>query len=250
MRWFGASILADLAEWRRHRGESRRERKLGTVETVWLMLYVGIDKVSLQLPETAELYKRFKSHKGNKKLGTISVEVAVLFTAFGRIPKAFSFARAYSSETSLLRPLIKRLKKYDLLLIDNGFYSLPNFQDILDQGCQFLCPCTVSCRPSVVQKLGEGDYLVTIYSAGRKGEKLKKAERMAMTVRAIYVHRKGCRNLLSRLQVRNGWKPVALPHRRELPKGVLRTVDPRLPAAHRRRRSRWPRQPRARENQL
>lgn len=173
---------------------ARAERLIAGRDPLWRgFRVVAVDKVSLQLPESPSLFRKFGCHKGNDRLGTIQVEAAVLFTCFGRIPKAFAFNRAYSSEATLLRSLLKRLKPRDLLLIDNGFYSLPNFKALLERGCHFLCPAAISGRPTVDQKLGDGDYLCTIYSLGAKAQRLAKADRMTMTVRVIFAYRDGFR---------------------------------------------------------
>lgn len=55
MRWVGDSILCDLDKWRRHRGEAHRQRKLGTVETVWLMFCVAVDNRRRNLHEILRL---------------------------------------------------------------------------------------------------------------------------------------------------------------------------------------------------
>lgn len=149
---------------------------------------VAIDKVTLALPEYPALWRRFGSHTTSKGLTTISVELVCAFHVGCRLPFAYCFDRACSSEHQLLCRLLGGLKKGDLVLIDNGFYSLEAFTQLRRRGCHFLCPMTTAGRPRVKRKLGEGDYLCEITSIDRR-TRVKRT----LTVRVIYACAPGFR---------------------------------------------------------
>lgn len=74
------------------------------------------------------------------------------------------------------------IRKGDLLLLDNGFYSLTAFLLIRHRLAHFLIPIKKSGRPRVLRPFGPSDYLCRIQSEGK-----------SMTVRVIFVYRDGFR---------------------------------------------------------
>lgn len=249
--WLGADLLAALDKRRKTRQEYCRQRKLATIQTLWLMIAVSlntarrsideilrlaivdlevdwkvsvsafcqargrfsldsllwllgrlvrdlnrqsssqrwrglrllaIDHTTLTLPESTPLWKRFKSHRGKKGLGPVAVEFACVFHLFSQAPFFYTIAKAATSDHKLIKRLIRRLRKADLILIDNGFYYLQTFLKIRKRGAHFLIPARTSHRPKVIKTLGGGDYLCRIIS----GEQ-------SLIVRVIYIERKGFR---------------------------------------------------------
>lgn len=136
----------------------------------------------MSLPETRALYKRFGAHKGKKGLGPITVEFACLFHVRSRAPFRYAFGPCKTSDHDLLRGLLPGVRKGDLLLLDNGFYSLAAFRLIRQRLAHFLIPMKKSGRPQALRQLGPSDYLCRIESGGRN-----------MTVRVIFVYRDGFR---------------------------------------------------------
>ena len=55
LQWLGPDLLSALDERRRSRNEYRRRRKLGTTETLWLMLAVSLDTARNSLYEIVQL---------------------------------------------------------------------------------------------------------------------------------------------------------------------------------------------------
>lgn len=154
----------------------------------------SIDKSTLALPESPELWKKFGCHKSRHGLGNISAELCTVFCHSWRVPVSWSILKATSSEFRLAKPLINKLKKGSLLLLDNGFYALYLFKQILGRKSHFLIPMNKAARPKVIEQLGPGDYLCEIEGSDGKGTRGKKPERIKMTVRVIYVYRKGFRS--------------------------------------------------------
>jgi hypothetical protein len=143
---------------------------------------LAIDHTTLTLPETSALWKRFRSHRGKKGLGPVAAEFACVFHLVSRAPFFYTIAKASTSDHKLIRRLIHRLRKGDLVLIDNGFYYLDTLLRIRKRGAHFLIPAKTTHRPKVLKKLGAGDYLCRI----RSGDQ-------TLVVRVIYIERKGFR---------------------------------------------------------
>lgn len=143
---------------------------------------LAVDCTTLTLPETHPLWKRFKSHRGKKGLGPVAVEFACLFHLASRAPVDYCLAKAATSDHVLIKRLIPRLKKSDLLLIDSGFYSLRTFLSICRRKAEFLIPAKTTHRPRVVKKLAVSDYLCRLES-----------EDDSLLVRVIFVERRGFR---------------------------------------------------------
>ncbi|MEK7153672.1 MAG: IS4 family transposase, partial [Patescibacteria group bacterium] len=150
------------------------------------MRVVAIDKVSLKLPDYPQLCKKFGYHKGNHNLGSIGVEMAVLFATGLRIPVAYKIGKVYTSDETLFSGLTDKVMKNDLVLIDNGFYSVDIFSEITDAGASFVCPANKCATPVMVKKIADGDYISTIRRAAKDGKPEK-----VITVRVIFAHRDG-----------------------------------------------------------
>ena len=144
------------------------------------------DKITLRLPEAPELFRTFGSHRGCRGLGPVCVEMCCIFAVLPRIPLAWKTARANTDERILLKRLLRKLRKRDLLLIDNGFYSFKLFRKLLDRCCSFIIPLQKNTRPNVVETLGKGDYLVDIADSAKRS-------RQTMRLRLVYVYREGFR---------------------------------------------------------
>jgi hypothetical protein len=148
-----------------------------------LRLLAG-DKTTLALPESPSLWKCFGAHKGQQGLGAIAVELCCLFDLISRAPLRFVYGKACTSEHKLIRKLIQHLKKGDLLLLDNGFYSCATFRKILLRHAHFLIPAKTTLRPQVLQTFGPGDYLCQIKDSHNK---------TSLLVRVLFVYRNGFR---------------------------------------------------------
>jgi hypothetical protein len=143
---------------------------------------LAIDHTTLTLPESGPLWKRFRSHRGKKGLGPVAVELACIFHLASCAPVAYTLGRAATSDHQLITRLIGRLRRRDLVLIDNGFYYLKTFLKIRQRRAHFLIPAKRSHRPRVLRQLGPSDYLCRIQSADQ-----------TLTVRVLYLQRPGFR---------------------------------------------------------
>lgn len=115
---------------------------------------------------------------------SLAAEMCTLFSVAAQVPLKYVVARSYTSEFALIKKLFRYLKKGDLLLLDNGFYSFNVFQSLDSQCCHFIIPASVALRPKVLQRFGTDDFLSEIKSS--KGDGI-------ITVRVIYAYRKGFR---------------------------------------------------------
>ena len=169
MRWLWGRLVAELTA------------RTGQLRWRGLRL-LAADHTALALPETRALYKRFGAHKGKKGLGPITVEFACLFHVRSRAPLRYTLGPCKTSDHKLLRGLLTAIRKGDLLLLDNGFYSLAAFLLIRRRLAHFLIPLKKSGRPRVLRRLGPSDYLCQIDSEGK-----------SLSVRVLYVYRDGFR---------------------------------------------------------
>lgn len=86
----------------------------------------------------------------------------------------------------MLKRLMRKLRKRDLLLIDNGFYAFYLFKMLVERRCEFIIPMRKNNSPKVIRKLGDHDWLVEISDSERGSDK-------TMILRMVYVYRKGFR---------------------------------------------------------
>jgi len=145
---------------------------------------LAADKTTLTLPESKSLWKAFGGHKGQQGLGPIAVELCCLFDLISRAPLRFVFGKSATSEHKLIRKLIESLRKGDLLLLDNGFYSCTTFVRILARKAHFIIPAKSTLRPQMLRALGPGDYLGRIRDSH---------SRETLMVRVLFAHRNGFR---------------------------------------------------------
>lgn len=146
------------------------------------MRLLAIDHTTLTLPESGPLWRRFRSHRGKKGLGPVAVELACIFHLASCAPVAYTLGRAATSDHQLITRLIGRLRRRDLVLIDNGFYYLQTFLKIRQRRAHFLIPAKRTHRPRVLRQLGPSDYLCRIQS-----------DQQTLPVRVLYVQRPGFR---------------------------------------------------------
>ena len=146
----------------------------------------AVDKTTLNLPETKKLFKKFGSHRGARGRGPVSVELCCIFAVFPRVPLAWITGKASTNEKPMFKRMMRRLRKGDLLLLDNGFYSFQIMKMIIERGCSFIIPVSKNTRPKVVRKLREHEWLVEICDSrhGHHG---------TLLMRLIYVYRDGFR---------------------------------------------------------
>jgi len=146
----------------------------------------AIDKVTLGLPDWPALFRAFGSRHEPPRLGPVSVELCCVFAVLPRIPLAWVFGKAGAHEHHLFRRLLDRLRKRDLLLLDNGFYSFRLFAMIIGRKGNFVIPMARNTRPKVVARLGGHDYLVEIRDS-------KAPSARPLRLRLVYVYRRGFR---------------------------------------------------------
>jgi len=86
----------------------------------------------------------------------------------------------------MLKRLMKKLHKGDLLLVDNGFFGFKLLKMLIERGCSFIIPLQKNSRPKVSRKLGDHDWLVEINDS-------RHGSNATMQLRLVYVYRRGFR---------------------------------------------------------
>ncbi len=114
------------------------------------------------------------------------MELCCVFAVLPRIPLVWAVAKANTNERPMLKRLVAKLRKGDLLLIDNGFYSFTLFGLLILRCCSFIIPVAKNTRPKIVKRLGDHDYLVEISDSARGSD-------ATMLLRLVYVYRRGFR---------------------------------------------------------
>lgn len=164
------SLPPDLRRWRR------------------LRLLVA-DCTFLALPEA--FWPRFGSHGGSRGRGPALVQTIVLYELASRCPTAFRLGSAQADDRALLLRLMGQLHPDDLLLLDNGFYSIEVLARILRRGAHFLIPTRSNAKPRLLQKLGPNDGLYQIRASGYWKDQPHVPPHMI--VRMVVCHRDGFR---------------------------------------------------------
>ncbi len=171
----------------------------------------AVDKTTLNLPETRKLFKKFGAHRGARGRGPVSVELCCIFAVLPRIPLAWVTGKANTNEKPMLKRLMRKLRKGDLLLLDCGFYSFRLLKMLIERGCSFIIPISKSHRPKVLRQLGKHEWMVEISGPSDEDGTLR--------LRLVYVYRKGFRRrrILTSLTAADTYPPsdiAELYHRR------------------------------------
>ncbi len=140
----------------------------------------------MNLPEWPKLFAKFGSHRGCRGRGPVCAEVCCLFAVLPRIPLAWITAKSSTNERPMFKRLVGKLRKGDLLLADNGFFSFGLLEMLVQRGCSFIIPIQKKSRPKVIRKLGDHDWLVEIADSKPGSDK-------TMQLRMVYVYRRGFR---------------------------------------------------------
>jgi hypothetical protein len=147
------------------------------------------DGTFLVLPEA--FWPRFGSHGGGRGQGPALVQAIVLYELASRCPIAFRLGSAKSDDRALLLRLLGQVHADDLLLVDNGFYSIEVLARILRRGAHVLIPTRSNAKPKLLQKLGTGDGLYRIRASDYWNDHPDVPSQM--TVRMVVCHRDGFR---------------------------------------------------------
>lgn len=124
----------------------------------------GIDGVRINVPDTPEneaAFGRWKSSKGGQTAFPQMLAVALVSTDRHQI-KDIILNHSRDPERPCAEQLIAPLTSSDLVFMDRGFHAVWLFQKFIDKGVPFVCRALTSFKPDVLQRLGEGDYLVRI----------------------------------------------------------------------------------------
>ena len=147
------------------------------------------DCTTLGLPEA--FWPRFGSHGGSRGQGPALVQAIVLYELASRCPFAFRLGSAKSDDRALLLRLLGQVHAADLLLLDNGFYSIEVLARILRRGAHFLIPTRSNANPKLLEKLGPDDGLYQIRASAYWKDHPDVPSQM--TVRRVVCHRDGFR---------------------------------------------------------
>jgi len=147
------------------------------------------DCSTLCLPEA--FWPIFGAHAGSRGQGPAQVQAIVLYELASRCPISFRLGSAKPDDRSLLLRLLGQLHPHDLLLVDNGFYSIEVFARIRRRDAHFLIPTRSNARPRLLKKLGPEDGLYQIDASGYWKD--QPGVPPHMIVRMLLAHRRGFR---------------------------------------------------------
>jgi hypothetical protein len=150
---------------------------------------LAADCTFLGLPEA--FWPRFGAHGGSRGQGPALVQAIVLYELASRCPIAFRLGSAQPDDRALLLRLLGQVHADDLLLVDNGFYSIEVLARIRRRGAHFLIPTRSNAKPKLLQMLGADDGLYQIRAS--RYWKDQPDVPSQMTVRMVVCHRDGFR---------------------------------------------------------
>lgn len=147
----------------------------------------GIDGSEFTVPDTKKnkaVFGRHKSGRGNPGYphvrGLFCVEVAT-----HRISNC-CFLPCTTHETAGLPFLMRDLGKGDLLLLDRGLASFVTMVNCQQRGIRFLFRLSSNWKPTLVRKLGKGDFLMTFKASCAARKKLPRgAKDTVLTLRVL-----------------------------------------------------------------
>ncbi|MFH0809745.1 MAG: IS4 family transposase [Pseudomonadota bacterium] len=150
---------------------------------------LATDCTWLVLPEA--FWPHFGSHGGSRGQGPALVQAIVLYELASRCPIAFRLGSAQPDDRALLLRLLGQVHADDLLLVDNGFYSIEVLARILRRGAHFLIPTRSNAKPTLLERLGPDDGLYQIRASDYWNDHPDVPSQM--TVRMVVCHRDGFR---------------------------------------------------------
>lgn len=122
-----------------------------------------VDGVTINLPESKELRKRFGANRNqHKKISSqVQANMVCLFWAFLGICDGFTIGSSCTSEKTGLLNLLELLKKGDLLLGDRYYRGYELFCAIIKRDIEFLFRLKKDIKTKRLKKIGERDWLVS-----------------------------------------------------------------------------------------
>jgi hypothetical protein len=137
-----------------------------------------IDGVCFTLPDTAANERAFGRPGSNRSTAAFpKMQAVALISAATHQIRDCIFSRYNSSEPEASEILIQRLGPRDLLLADRGFPSVEMLEKYFLKGFKFVVRIGSQWKPSVISRLGPGDYLVEVSKKVPEGEKKENERR-------------------------------------------------------------------------
>jgi hypothetical protein len=167
----------------------------GAYYKCWRLL--ALDGSAFELPDTPANCEHFgRHHNQHGPAAFPQMEVAALCEVFSHAVIDFEVGRCAQSEQALSVPLLQRLPKGCLVLMDRGLSYFRLIAAVKTRGGEVLARVKVSRRLPVERELPDGSYLSSIYPDFNSG----RAGRDGLAVRVIcYSHddpgRAGCGEL-------------------------------------------------------
>lgn len=123
----------------------------------------ALDTMDLRLPDTPANLAAFGTPGvASGRAGFPQIGASVLLDVSGRRVRDVVFAPVTECERRLAVPLIKNLKRGDLVLQDRGLAGVWVLDAIRDQDADYVTRIPRGWKPSIIKKLGPGDYLVEL----------------------------------------------------------------------------------------
>lgn len=152
---------------------------------------LALDGTLVNLPRRSALADYYGIAKGNRGGRVPQARLVMLQFPMTRVPYRFALGPKRQAEKTMTEPLLKELRKDDLLLMDRGFWSYGLFCRIAEQKAFFAIRQIAQANLTRLRSLGPNDTLVRYAPTDKKWRKLGLPE--AMELRRIVYQVRGFR---------------------------------------------------------
>jgi hypothetical protein len=121
---------------------------------------IALDGTLVNLPRWKALAEHYGTAKGRRGGRVPQARLVMLQFPMARVPYRFALGPKRQSEKAMAGPLLKSLRKNDLLLMDRGFWSYGLFCGVVEQGAFFAIRQIAQAHLKCLRTLGPNDTLV------------------------------------------------------------------------------------------
>ena len=120
---------------------------------------LALDGSTIRLPQYKSLAKHFGT-AGNGKSRTVQARMVMLQLPFVRLPWRYELCRIDEGERTIAARLLNTVRRNDLVLMDQGFWSYGLFHQIQAAGASFAIRQHPSASMKTLRKLGPKERIV------------------------------------------------------------------------------------------
>jgi hypothetical protein len=122
----------------------------------------ALDTMDLRAPDSDANVARFGRPGATSQAGFPQIGASVLLDVAGRQVRDVVFANITESERTLAIPLVRHLKRGDLVLQDRGIAGAWVLHCYSEGGFDYISRISKTWKPKILRRLGRGDYLVEL----------------------------------------------------------------------------------------